>query len=152
MSSQQIQDWLADKNYRPLLRFVLDSTLNILRDKLRVIPELAVLALRIDDMAMVELCCHHKVIDYPDFIQIVQVINVRHTSFSILKTRLYSQLTELHSLYWENRRQWGRLTMTPNSCQNICHSIGRVLTITSRQIKVSPMSYLKQQRKTQNKP
>ena len=90
MSSTKITEWLEDKNYRALLKFVLESTLNILRDKLRVIPQLKVLALRVDDMAMVELCCHHNVISYPDFIQIVQVINV---SKNLSKTQTITNIT-----------------------------------------------------------
>lgn len=77
-SSDLIQNWLASKNYKALLKFVLETVLNILRDKLRVKKEVRELAQRVDDLAMVELCVHHKVIDYADFIQIVQVVNVSY--------------------------------------------------------------------------
>ena len=67
---------LADKNYRGLLKFVLETILHILREKLGKVKETANLAKSADDLVMVELCAVYKVISYPDFIQIVQVINV----------------------------------------------------------------------------
>jgi hypothetical protein len=51
--------------------------LNILREKIVKVKEIGRLGLSVDDLVMVELCAVHGVISYPDFIQIVQVINVR---------------------------------------------------------------------------
>ena len=67
---------MKEKRYKQLLKFVLDTILDILRHKLALIPKCADLAKRIDDLAMTELCAHNNLISYPDFIQIVQVINV----------------------------------------------------------------------------
>ncbi len=51
--------------------------MNILREKIVKVKEIGRLGLSVDDLVMVELCAVHGVISYPDFIQIVQVINVR---------------------------------------------------------------------------
>lgn len=67
---------LSEKNYRGLLKFVLETILYILRDKLFKVKEVSHLAKSADDLVMVELCAVHSVITYPDFIQIVEVINV----------------------------------------------------------------------------
>jgi hypothetical protein len=67
---------LNEKNYRGLLKFVLETILHILREKLLKVREVMHLAKSADDLVMVELCAVHSVITYPDFIQIVQVINV----------------------------------------------------------------------------
>ena len=60
-----------------LLKFVLETILNILRTKLiegRKVTES--MARGADDLVMLEMCAIHKVISYPDFIQIAQVLNV----------------------------------------------------------------------------
>ena len=71
-----IDDWLREGNYVALLRFVLDTILNILRTKLENTPNFGKeLAKGADDIVMLEMCTINKVITYPDFIQIVQVLN-----------------------------------------------------------------------------
>jgi hypothetical protein len=67
-SHSKIQQYLDRKDFNGLLKFVLETTLNILRDKLRQIPKLKQLATRVDDLAMIELCVHYSVIQYADFI------------------------------------------------------------------------------------
>lgn len=67
---------LQEHNYRGLLKFVLETILHILREKLALVKEAKHLAKSADDLVMVELCAVHSVVSYPDFIQIVQVINV----------------------------------------------------------------------------
>lgn len=60
-----------------LVKFVLDTILNILRTALissKVVSEN--LARGADDLVMLEMCTIHQVISYPDFIQITQVLNV----------------------------------------------------------------------------
>lgn len=60
-----------------LVKFVLDTILNILRTNLissKVVSES--LARGADDLVMLEMCTIHQVISYPDFIQITQVLNV----------------------------------------------------------------------------
>jgi hypothetical protein len=57
------------------VKFVLDAILNILRGKLEKVPSTKGLALSSNDIVMVELCAIHKLISYPDFSQITQVIN-----------------------------------------------------------------------------
>jgi len=42
--------------------------LSILRGKLEILPHVKLLAQRADDLAMVELCVHHSLIEYADFI------------------------------------------------------------------------------------
>ena len=78
------------------MRFVLEATLSILREKLQKVPQVRALAGRADDLAMVELCVHHKVIEYADFIQIVQVINVSLAS----ELRSFRIWTEQMSPCW----------------------------------------------------
>ena len=52
-----------------LLRFVLDTILNILRTKLENTPNFGKeLAKGADDIVMLEMCTINKVISYPDFI------------------------------------------------------------------------------------
>ena len=71
-----IDEWLKESNYVALLRFVLDTILNILRTKLFETTDVAKgLAKGADDIVMLEMCAINKVITYPDFIQIVQVLN-----------------------------------------------------------------------------
>ena len=71
-----IDDWIKESNYVALLRFVLDTILNILRTKLFETADVAKgLAKGADDIVMLEMCAINKVITYPDFIQIVQVLN-----------------------------------------------------------------------------
>ena len=60
-----------------LLKFVLETILNILRTKLiqgKKVTES--MARGSDDLVMLELCTIHQVISYPDFSQISQVLNV----------------------------------------------------------------------------
>jgi hypothetical protein len=71
-----IEEWLQSKSYNSLLRFVLDAILNILRDKLLTLKETRGLAKTSSDIVVVELCTIHKLISYPDFSQICQVINM----------------------------------------------------------------------------
>ena len=71
-----IDDWLKEGNYVALLRFVIDTILNILRTKLENTTNVGKeLAKGADDIVMLEMCAINKVISYPDFIQIVQVLN-----------------------------------------------------------------------------
>ena len=71
-----IDDWLKEGNYVALLKFVLDTILHILRTKLQKTPNIGKeLARGADDIVMLEMCTINKVISYPDFIQIVQVLN-----------------------------------------------------------------------------
>ena len=71
-----IDEWLQQENYVALLKFVLDTILNILRTKLAELPNFGKeLAKGADDIVMLEMCTINKVISYPDFIQIVQVLN-----------------------------------------------------------------------------
>ena len=64
-----IDDWLKESNYVALLRFVLDTILNILRTKLFETADVAKgLAKGADDIVMLEMCAINKVITYPDFI------------------------------------------------------------------------------------
>ena len=71
-----IDEWLKEENYAALLKFVLDTILNILRTKLAQLPNFGKeLAKGADDIVMLEMCTINKVISYPDFIQIVQVLN-----------------------------------------------------------------------------
>jgi len=63
-----IEKWSKEKNYRALLKFVLEAILNILREKLVKIKQVGGLAKSADDLVMVELCAIHGVISYPDFI------------------------------------------------------------------------------------
>ena len=73
---EPIEEWLQSKSYNSLLRFVLDAILNILRDKLLTLKETRGLAKTSSDIVVVELCTIHKLISYPDFSQICQVINM----------------------------------------------------------------------------
>jgi hypothetical protein len=59
---------LNEQNYRGLLKFVLETILNILREKLAKVPDAQHLAKSSDDLVMTELCAVHAVISYPDFI------------------------------------------------------------------------------------
>ena len=71
-----IDEWLQEGNYVALLKFVLDTILNILRTKLSQAANVGKeLAKGADDIVMLEMCAINKVITYPDFIQIVQVLN-----------------------------------------------------------------------------
>ena len=88
-SNQLIEQMLKDKNYRGLLKFVLETILHILRDKLSKVKDVMHLAKSSDDLVMVELCAVHSVITYPDFIQIVQVINVS-SSLPTFKPRTWT--------------------------------------------------------------
>jgi hypothetical protein len=83
-----IEEWLQSKSYNSLLRFVLDAILNILRDKLLTLKETRGLAKTSSDIVVVELCTIHKLISYPDFSQICQVINMldRATQPKLLAT------------------------------------------------------------------
>ena len=47
---------LQERNYRGLLKFVLETILHILREKLAKVKEAANLAKSVDDLVMVELC------------------------------------------------------------------------------------------------
>ena len=62
-----IEAWLKDKNYESLLKFVLDTILDILRDKLMTIKETKALAKVSSDVIVVELCAIHQLISFPDF-------------------------------------------------------------------------------------
>jgi hypothetical protein len=75
-SLSPIEDWLKSKNYNSLVQFVLDTLLNILRAKLLTIKETKGLAATSNDLVIVELCTIHKLISYPDFSQITQLINI----------------------------------------------------------------------------
>jgi len=73
----RIDQWITESNWVALVKFVLDTILNILRTALissKVVSEN--LARGADDLVMLEMCTIHKVISYPDFIQITQVLNV----------------------------------------------------------------------------
>ena len=64
-----IDDWLKEGNYVALLKFVLDTILNILRTKLENTPNFGKeLAKGADDIVMLEMCTINNVISYPDFI------------------------------------------------------------------------------------
>ena len=70
-SVNRIDEWINQCNWVQLVKFVLDTILNILRTKLiaaRTVSES--LARGADDLVMLELCTIHQVISYPDFIQI----------------------------------------------------------------------------------
>ena len=73
---EMIRKWTSEKNHRALLKFVFETILNILREKLVKVREVGALATSADDLVIVELCAVHGVISYPDFVQIAQVINV----------------------------------------------------------------------------
>lgn len=76
-SVNRIDEWIGERNWVALLKFCLDTILNILRTKLiqnGTVSE--AMARGADDLVMLELCAIHKVISYPDFIQITQVLNV----------------------------------------------------------------------------
>ena len=65
----RIDEWIEERNWVQLVKFVLDTILNILRTKLiqgRTVSEN--LARGADDLVMLEMCTIHKVISYPDFI------------------------------------------------------------------------------------
>lgn len=47
---------------------MLETILNILREKLAKVPDAQHLAKSSDDLVMTELCAVHAVISYPDFI------------------------------------------------------------------------------------
>lgn len=79
LSHPLIKQFLNSGDFKGLLKFVLQTTLDILRGKLKQEEKLKVFADRVDDLGMVELCVHYKVISYSDFIQIVQVINVSNS-------------------------------------------------------------------------
>lgn len=66
----------SQKQYKQLLKLVLETISNILRSNLQKIPQLRMLAGRVDELAVIELCVHYKVIEFPDFVQIAQIINV----------------------------------------------------------------------------
>ena len=76
-SANKIEDWIQERNWVTLVKFVLDTILNLLRTKLiQGNTVSAALARGADDLVMLELCTIHQVISYPDFIQIAQVLNV----------------------------------------------------------------------------
>lgn len=75
-SMDPIEDWLKDKNYYSLLKFVLETILNILREKLMTIKQTKPLAKVSSDVVVVELCAIHQLISFPDFSQVCQVINM----------------------------------------------------------------------------
>lgn len=75
-SVNRIDQWITESNWVALVKFVLDTILNILRTALissKVVSEN--LARGADDLVMLEMCTIHQVISYPDFIQITQVLN-----------------------------------------------------------------------------
>jgi hypothetical protein len=87
-SLQTIENFIGSGNFRALLKFVLDTIIYTLREQLVKVKEVGKLAKSADDLVMVELCAVHGVISYPDFIQIVQVINVsniKHNNETILE-------------------------------------------------------------------
>lgn len=59
---------LDNKNYRGLLKFVLETILHILREKLSLVKGASSIAKSADDLVMIELCTIHNLISYPDFI------------------------------------------------------------------------------------
>lgn len=65
----QIETWFAQKDFMPLLKFVFETILDILRVKLAKVKEAKDLV-NTDDMVMLELCTIHHVISYPGFISI----------------------------------------------------------------------------------
>ena len=78
----RIDEYISESNWVQLLKFILDTILNILRTKLvdsRVVS--GQLARGADDLVMLEMCTTHKIISYPDFIQITQVLNVSHQNY-----------------------------------------------------------------------
>lgn len=70
LSYPQIQTWYSQRQFKQLLTFVLETITNILRANLAKIPQLKMLAGRVDELAVIELCVHYKVIEYQDFVQI----------------------------------------------------------------------------------
>ena len=74
----RIDEWIEQRDWVALVKFVLETILNILRTKLIEgrVPVTESLARGADDLVMLEMCKIHKVISYPDFIQIAQVLNV----------------------------------------------------------------------------
>ena len=67
----RIDEWINESNWVQLLKFVLDTILNILRTKLiqaKVVTQS--MARGADDLVLLELCATHQIISYPDFVQI----------------------------------------------------------------------------------
>ena len=65
----RIDEWINESNWVQLLKFVLDTILNILRTKLiqaKVVTQS--MARGADDLVLLELCATHQIISYPDFV------------------------------------------------------------------------------------
>lgn len=109
-----IEGWLEHKCYNTLLKFVLDTILNILRDKLETIKETKPLAKASNDLVVVELCTIHKLISYPDFSQICQVINIvdratqptLKTTAGMLRCERNSQLMSKYIPQYKNGQEY----------------------------------------------
>ena len=113
-SMDPIEGWLEHKCYNTLLKFVLDTILNILRDKLETIKETKPLAKASNDLVVVELCTIHKLISYPDFSQICQVINIvdratqpaLKTTAGMLRCERDSQLMSKYIPQYKNGQEY----------------------------------------------
>ena len=65
----RIDEWINESNWVQLLKFVLDTILNILRTKLiqaKVVTQS--MARGADDLVLLELCATYQIISYPDFV------------------------------------------------------------------------------------
>ena len=71
-----INQYVEQRDYASLLKFVLDTIMDILRQKLiKEAPVSETFARGAEDLVLLELCTIHKIISYPDFSQITQVLN-----------------------------------------------------------------------------
>ena len=67
-SVNRIDDYIRERNWVSLVKFVLDTILDILRTKLIQGKQVSEnMARGADDLVMLELCTIHQVITYPDF-------------------------------------------------------------------------------------